>query len=71
MNKEREYEYSVTTVEHETDSLEKLKEVTSVEALKEFIVKMDRGCRVDSFEINEMLIKKSIDLAGNIDDIWR
>lgn len=69
VNKEREYEYSVTSVERETDSLEKLKEVTSVEKLKEFIVKMDRGCRVDSFEINEMLIKKSIDLTGNIDDI--
>lgn len=69
VNKEKITEYPQTSAKIEPDIMEKLNEVTSRDELKEFIKGMERKYIVDSFEINELLIQKAIDLTGNIDDI--
>jgi len=69
VNIEKEWEYSKNSKEQENNTLKTLSEISSAEDLKLFISESHREYSIDSFEINEMLIQKSIDLTGNIDDI--
>jgi hypothetical protein len=69
VNKEKEWDYSKNCKEQENNTLKTLSEISSAEDLKLFISKLHREYSIDSFEINEMLIQKSIDLTGNINDI--
>lgn len=69
VDKEKEIEYSKVSKEQENNTLEVLDAISTEDDLKLFISKLRREYRIDSFEINDMLIKKSIDLSGNIDGI--
>lgn len=67
--KEMEIEYNTVSKIQENNILHLLTDIDSKEDLKIFISKLYRDYSLDSFEINEILIKKSIELIGNIDDI--
>lgn len=55
--------------ESEQNSLNEIKKIKSIDEFKVFIKKLNREIRVNNLEANKMLIQKSIDLNGNIDDI--
>lgn len=67
--KEKEYVYTTVSNEQEDNAMRILGDVNSKEDLKVFIGKLSREYRADSFEINDLLIKKSIGLIGNVEDI--
>lgn len=67
--KEKIPEYSVKSREQKNDTLKILNEIDTAEELITFIPKLQREYSIDTFEVNEMLIQKSIDLMGNIEDI--
>ncbi|WHH60971.1 hypothetical protein [Petroclostridium sp. X23] len=69
VDKEKEIEYSKGSKKQENNTFKILNDINSKEELKIFISKLRREYRIDSFEVNDMLIKKSIDLIGNIEDI--
>ncbi len=69
VNKEKEIVYSYAPKIQKNDVLQNLINIDSGENLKIFISKLHRDYLLDSFEINELLIEKSIELIGNIDDI--
>lgn len=69
VKKEKEIEYNSVLKQQKNNALQILKEINSKEDLKMFISKLKREYKVDSFEINDMLIEKSVDLIGNIEDI--
>lgn len=67
--KEKEYVYNTVSNKQEVNSMQILRDVRSKEDLKVFIGKLSCEYRIDSFEINDLLIKKSVDLIGDIEDI--
>lgn len=69
VNKEKEIVYSYAPKIQKNDVLQNLINIDYGENLKIFISKLHRDYPLDSFEINELLIEKSIELIGNIDDI--
>jgi len=69
VDKEKERKYSKASKEQENSTLKVLNDISTEEDLKLFISKLRREYLINSFEINDMLIKKSIDLIGNIEDI--
>lgn len=69
VNKEKEMLYSSVSQQEKNNALQVLTDIDSSENLKIFISKLHRDYILDSYEINEMLIEKSIELIGNIDDI--
>lgn len=71
VNKEREIEYSVTSTPKKNNTLEVLTAIDTEEKLTQFVNKLRRECNIDDFAINDMLINKSVELSGNIDNIIR
>lgn len=69
VSKEKKSDYNITSNEKENNTFQILSEINSVEQLEEFIRGLKRKYRVDSFEVNDMLISKSIESIGNIDYI--
>ena len=69
VSKQKEWDYKQYEVKDRGDCLKILSEINSAEELKLFISKLKREHLVDNYQISEMLIQKSIDLIGNIDDI--
>lgn len=67
--KEKEMLYSSASQRKKGNALQVLTDIDSSENLKIFIGKLHRDYILDSYEINELLIEKSIELIGNIDDI--
>lgn len=71
VSKQKEWDYKQNDVKHREDYLKILSGINSVEELKLFITKMQREYLVDNYQIGEILIQKSVDLIGNIDDILK
>lgn len=71
VTKQKEWDYKQNEVKNRKDCLKILSEINSSEELKLFITKIQREYSVDNYQIGEMLIQKSIDLTGNIDDILK
>lgn len=69
VDKEKEIKYEKNIETPKIDVFAILNSVNTKEDLMEFISKLQREYLLDSFEINEMLIKKSVELSGNIEDI--
>lgn len=71
VNKAREIEYSVTSTPKKNSTLEVLTAIDTEEELTQFVSKLRREYNIDNFAINDMLINKSVELSGNIDNIIR
>lgn len=68
VKKEREIEYPKTSSRQDS-TWEVLSAIDTEEGLKQFIGKLPREYHMDDFAKNDMLIEKSIELIGNIDDV--
>ncbi|EGT4545253.1 hypothetical protein AB2V88_08235 [Clostridioides difficile] len=68
--KENEYCYSVKPLEKENqDILEIINSINTEEDLCEFIKRLDGEYYLENLEINELFIKKCVDINGNIEVI--
>ena len=68
IKKEREIAYNVTP-SRQDNTWEVLSSIDTEEDLKQFISKLHREYCINDFATNDMLIEKSIELIGNIDEI--
>jgi hypothetical protein len=71
VKKEQEREYHGKDILNENTTLLVLSKINTEDELKVFISKLKRDYIIDSIEINEMLIQKSIDLTGTIQEILK
>lgn len=70
VEKEKETSYLIKPLEKENhDIIERINSINTEEDLSEFIKKLDRGSYLENLEINELFIKKCININGNIDEI--
>lgn len=69
VEKEQEWEYHKNNKTNENNVLEALYEINTADDLNTFISKLRRDYRIDNYKLNEILIQKSVDITGNIDNI--
>ncbi|MEF9984472.1 MAG: hypothetical protein RR710_08025 [Oscillospiraceae bacterium] len=66
---EKKVEYSVVPSTRVNCTLKNLEDINSTQEFKCLIEKFPQEHLIDNIEISDLLIKKSIDLTGNIDEI--